>query len=296
MRRPALFLVALGFATPAGAQRVPGRDLLDFPLGALAEAPVMASADVALWNPGNIIPAAGNRGRISFASVETPTDLGISLVGASVAAALPRGLGAVVSAVSGSVSGIARTTFDPTTVPGDVQYNTTMLSAGFARRTENVTAGIALRYRTGRVDTEQRGAFSVDGGLIADSVLGLPIRGAASTFLWRPANGADEETAYSGAVDGRLFKVDSTVEARAGYSLTLVEQRTVEHYVFAGATSKRLEVRAGLARHQGSGESEWSLRVGTGLQYGRYHIGVAREGARDGLGGIYQFTLTTLIR
>ena len=296
MRGPALVIGAILLAAPAWAQRVPGRDLLDFPLGALAEPPVMASADVALWNPANIIPAAGNRGRIGFASVQTPTDLGISVVGLSLAAALPQHLAAAVSAVQGSVAGIPRTTTDPSTLAGDVSYNTTMFSAGFARRTENVTAGLAVRYRMGSVDTERRSAFGVDGGLLADSLFGLPIRGAASTFLWRPANGADEETAYSGALDARLFQLDSTLEARGGYALTLIEQRTVEHYVYAGAASKRLEVRAGLARHQSSGENEWSLRVGTGLQYGRYHIGVAREGARDGLGGIYQFTLTTLIR
>ena len=296
MRRPALLIAALAVAAPAGAQRVPGRDLLDYPIGALAEPPVMAGADVALWNPANIIPAPGNRGRVGFATVQTPTDLGISVVGVSLAAALPRNLAAAVSAVRGSVTGIARTTYDPTTVPGDIPYNTTMLSAGFARRTENVSAGLALRYRTGTVDTERRGAFGVDGGILADSLLGLPIRGAASTFLWRPANGADEETAYSGALDAQLYRLDSTLVARGGYALTLVEQRTVEHYVFAGASGKRWEVRTGLARHQAAGESEWSFRVGTGLQYGRYHIGVAREGARDGLGGVYQFTLTTLIR
>jgi hypothetical protein len=296
MRCPAFLIVAVAVATPAGAQRVPGRDLLDFPIGALAEPPVMASADVALWNPANIIPAPGNRGRVGFATVQTPTDLGISVVGASLAAALPRDLAAAVSAVRGSVTGIPRTTIDPTTVPGDIPYNTTMLSAGFARRTENVSAGIALRYRTGTVDTERRGAFGADGGIFADSLFGLPLRGAASTFLWRPANGADEETAYSGALDAQLYRIDSTLVARGGYALTLVEQRTVEHYVFASGRGKRWEVQGGLARHQSSGEIEWSFRVGTGLQYGRYHIGVAREGARDGLGGIYQFTLTTLIR
>jgi hypothetical protein len=298
MRCPALLIVALavGIANPAEAQRVPGRDLLDYPLGALAEPPVLAGADVALWNPANIIPAPGNRGRVGFAAVQTPTDLGISVVGASLAAALPRNLAAAVSAVRGSVSGIPRTTSDPTTVLGDIPYNTTMLSAGFARRTEDVSAGIAVRYRTGTVDTERRGAFGVDGGVVADSLLGLPVRGAASTFLWRPANGADEETAYSGALDAQLYRMDSTLVARGGYALTLVEQRTVEHYVFAGATGKRWDLRTGLARHQSAGESEWSFRVGTGLQYGRYHIGVAREGARDGLGGIYQFALTTLIR
>lgn len=295
MLRPAL-LAALLIAGPAGAQRVPGRDLLDFPLGALAEAPLLATADVALWNPAGIIPAAGNRGRFGFASVETPTEMGVSLVGISVAAALPRNLGAALSAVRGSVAGVPRTTTDPLTDPGDIPYNTTLLSAGVAHRTENVTAGVTLRYRMGTVDTERRGAVGVDGGLLTDSILGLPIRAAASTFLWRPANGADEETAYAGAVDGEFFRIDSLVAARGGYSLTLTEQRAIEHYAFAGVSSRRWEARGGIARYQSSGESEWSFRLGTGLQYGRYHIGIAREGARDGLGGIYQFTLTTLIR
>lgn len=295
MRR-ALVSAALLFAVPASAQRVPGRELLDFPLGALADAPLFAPADVALWNPAGIAPGGGNRGRIGFASVETASDLGISLVGVSVAAAFPLGLAAALSAVRGSVTGIPRTIDNPMTTPGDIPYNTSLLSVGFARRSENVTAGVAVRYRVGALDTERRGAFGVDGGLLADSLFGLPIRGAASTFLWRPANGADEETAYAGALDGSLYRADSTLDVRSGYSLTLVEQRTVEHYVFAGASSKRWEARAGVALHQGAGEHEWSLRVGTGLQYGRYHIGVAREGARDGLGGIYQFTLTTLIR
>src|SRR4051812_32923541 len=72
MRRPVVFIAALVLAREAGAQRVPGRDLLDFPLGALAEPPVIASSDVALWNPANIIPAAGNRGRVGFAALQTP--------------------------------------------------------------------------------------------------------------------------------------------------------------------------------------------------------------------------------
>lgn len=296
MRHPLLLLAALLLGQPAAAQRVPGRDLLDYPLGALAEAPLLARADVVLWNPAGIFPAGGNRGRVGFASVETPTDIGVSLVGVSLAATFLGNLAAAVSAVRGSVAGIPRTVDDPMTSPGEVPYNTTMLSAAFARRTGSGTAGVTLRYRVGTVDTERRGAVGVDGGVLTDSLFGLPIRGAASTFLWRPANGDDEETAYAGALDGQLFRADSTLAVRAGYSLALVEQRTVDHYVFAGAIGRRWEARAGVARHQSAGEGEWSLRLGTGLQYGRYHIGVAREGARDDQGGIYQFALTTLIR
>ncbi|HEX2779162.1 MAG TPA: hypothetical protein VHM30_06675 [Gemmatimonadaceae bacterium] len=289
--------LALAFAARVTqAQRVPGRDLLDLPVGTLADAPTLAGSDVALWNPAVIMVPRGHRGRFGFAAAQTPAELGASMLGVAMTGALPREMAAALSLVRGSVSGIARTEATPETRQGDVPYSTTMATLAFARRNQRVTAGLAVRFRQGTVDIERRGAFGLDGGLLGDSLFGLPVRGAISTFLWRPANGADEETAYSGALDGTVFRIDSTLEARAGYSLTLVERRTTEHYAFVGATTRRWEGRMGLARHESSGETEWSLRIGTGLQYGRYHIGLAREGARDGLGGIYQFTLGTLIR
>jgi hypothetical protein len=228
--------------------------------------------------------------------VQTPAELGAGALGLLLTGALPGELAAALSVVRGSVRGLVRTESTPESSLGDITYNTTMASLGIARRNQRVVTGLAVRFRQGTVDVERRGAFGLDGGLLTDSLFGLPLRGALSTFLWRPANGGDEETAYSGAVDGAVFRRDSILQARAGYSLTVVERRTTEHYLFAGATSKRWEGRIGLARHESSGEVEWSFRVGTGLQYGRYHIGLAREGARDQLGGIYQFTLGTLIR
>ena len=293
---PAALALALAIAIPAGAQRVPGRDLLDLPLGTLADPPTLAGSEVALWNPAGIMLPPRHLGRVGFAAVQTPSDLGASAMGIVVIGALPREMAAALSVVRGSVSSLARTNDSPESSLGDIPYNTTMASLGFARRNQRVTAGLALRFRQGTVDVERRGAFGIDGGLVGDSLFGLPIRGAASTFLWRPANGDDEETAYSGAIEGAILHPDSLIEVRTGYSLLLVERRTSEHYAFVGASTRRWEGRVGLARHESSGEAEWFLRIGTGLQYGRYHIGLAREGARDDLGGIYQFTLGTLIR
>lgn len=292
----AALALALAITTSAGAQRVPGRDLLDLPLGTLADPPTLAASDVALWNPAGIMVPAPHLGRVGFAAVQTPADLGASALGVVLIGALPREMAAAISVVQGSVNSLARTNDSPESSLGDIPYNTTMASLGFARRNQRVTAGLALRFRQGTVDVERRGAFGIDGGLVADSLFGLPLRGAASTFLWRPANGDDEETAYSGAIEGAIFHVDSLIVVRTGYSLLLVERRTSEHYVFAGASTRRWEGRVGLARYETSGETEWFVRIGTGLQYGRYHIGLAREGARDELGGIYQFTLGTLIR
>ncbi|NUQ21569.1 MAG: hypothetical protein HOQ09_11485 [Gemmatimonadaceae bacterium] len=292
----AALVLALAASAPAGAQRVPGRDLLDLPLGTLADPPTLASSDVALWNPAGIMVPAPHLGRVGFAAVQTPPDLGASVVGIVLVGALPREMAAALSVVQGSVTSLARTGDTPESSLGDIPYSTTMASLGFAHRNQRVTAGLAVRFRQGTVDVERRGAVGIDGGLLGDSLFGLPVRGALSTFLWRPANGGDEETAYSGAIDGAVFHLDSLIEVRTGYSIILVERRTSEHYAFVGASTRRWEGRVGLARHESSGEAEWFVRIGTGLQYGRYHIGVAREGTRDELGGIYQFTLGTLIR
>ena len=298
MRPPALVALALAIslARSASAQRVPGRDLLDLPLGTLADPPTLAGSDVMLWNPAGIMVPAPHLGRVGFAAVQTPSELGASAVGIVLVGALPREMAAGLSVVRGAVTGLARTDATPETALGDIPYNTTMGSLAIARRDQHVTVGLAVRFRQGTVDVERRGAFGVDGGVTADSLFGIPLRGGVSTFLWRPANGDDEETAYSGALDGAIFHLDSLLEVRTGYSLLMVERRTTEHYAFVGASTRRWEGRVGLARHESSGEAEWFIRIGTGLQYGRYHIGVAREGARDGLGGIYQFTLGTLIR
>ena len=302
MRRAAIStLVVVAWAAvgrPLGAQRVPGRDLLDFPLGTLAEAPALAtSSGIGIANPATFWVPRGHLAKMSLVAVQTPAEIGVTVAGVGAAVALPLNLTASMSAVRGAVDGIARTTVDPETAAGgDIPYATTLYSAGLARQHQRVIVGLALRFRTGTVDDHRRSALGVDAGVIADTILSLPLRAALSTFLWRPANGGDEETAYAGALDGRIAGRDSTLEVRGGYGLTLVERRTVEHYLFTGGSSGPWDGRVGLLRHDSSGESEWTMRLGIGVRYGRYHVGVARDGFRDAIGGIYQFTLTTLVR
>jgi hypothetical protein len=298
MRRAAISsLLFVAAPAVALAQRVPGRDLLDFPLGTLADAPVLSTASgLGLGNPATVWIPGEHLGRVSLMALQTPADVGVSVEALALAVSLPQQVVASFSIVQASVNDIPRTEFDPQTLPGDIPYSTSLFSVGAARRQENVTAGVVVRYRVGSLDDQRRGALGLDAGVLADSILGLPIRAGASTFLWRPANRSDEETAYSGAVDGRVYGLSPSREARVGYSLTLVEQRTVEHYAFASGTEGRWNGTAGLLRHESSGEGEWGLRIGIGLRHKRYHIGVARDSARDGIGGIYQFTLTSLIR
>lgn len=302
MRRAAISTLVVVIWTaigpPLAAQRVPGRDLLAFPLGTLADAPAIAtSSGIGAANPAAFRVPRGHLAKLAVVAVQTPAELGVTVAGIGAAVALPLELTASLSVLRGSVDGIARTTVDPETAAGgDIPYATTLYSAGLARQHQRVIVGLALRFRTGTVDDDHRSALGVDAGLIADSILRLPVRAGLSTFLWRPANGEDEETAYAGALDGRIAGRDSTLEVRGGYALTLVERRTVEHYLFTGGSSGPWDGRIGLLRHESSGESEWTMRLGIGVRSGRYHVGVARDGVRDAIGGIYQFTLTTLLR
>ena len=286
-------------ATPAiaMAQRVPGRDLLDFPLGTLGDAPTLsATTGLGLANPAAVSIPDGHLARISLSALQTPADVGVTLQAIAGAFAFPQHVAVAFSIVQASVNDIVRTDLDPQSLPGDIPYSTSMISAGAARRQENVTVGVMVRYRVGTMDDERRGALGLDAGVLADSLFGLPIRAGASTFLWRPANRSDEETTYSGAVDARIFHGRALREARVGYSLTLIEQRTSEHYAFGSASGGPWDASAGILRHDSSGEGEWGFRIGIGLRHTRYHVGVARDGARDGIGGIYQFTLTSVIR
>src|SRR5689334_13007421 len=125
MRRAAISCLLL-LAAPAvcRAQRVPGRDLLDFPLGTLADAPALATATgLGLANPAAIWMPSGHLGRISVAAVQTPADVGVTLQAIAGAVSLPQQVVASFSFIQGSINDIPRTDFDPQSLPGDIPYS-----------------------------------------------------------------------------------------------------------------------------------------------------------------------------
>lgn len=282
---------ALLLAGQAAAQQVPGRDLLAFPLGWLADAPSLSREGFALWNPALAELPARTRLRGSLGAVETPEDVGVSVIGAMVVARLPRGIAGAVSAVRGQVAGIARTTDSPAAPGGDMPYGSALYSLAVSRRQQRVAAGVALRYRSGTRDTETARGVRADAGVHADSLLGLPIRAAATTFLWQPANASDDQSAFAGAIDWDVFALGTTT-ARIGYAATLLSRRSTEHYGFTALTVGAWEGATGLVRAERSGEVEWSMRLGVAVRHAGYRVGIAREGMRDGIGAIYQFTLS----
>ncbi|MFL5575374.1 MAG: hypothetical protein ACJ79S_05335 [Gemmatimonadaceae bacterium] len=283
--------------TAAVAQWVPGRDLFDLPLGTLAEAPALASlAGVGLWNPAAIELPGGARGRLGVAALRTAAEQGISaqLVGGAVA--VRGGITAGLSVARASVADLVRTGNDPQSL-GDISYSTTLLSAMLARRSpSHVVTGLALRYRSGVLEGTNRGAVGIDGGVLVDGLLGRDGRVALSSFLWSPGNRDDERATYTGAADLRVAGPGAGRELRGGYSYLVTEHGPREHFGFVSGRYGALLGRVGAARSTTFGQSRWRLRLGVGVYYARYAVGVAREETGAGLPATYQFSLSSTIK
>lgn len=280
------------------AQRVPGRDLLDYPIGTLAEAPALAldSGD-GFQNPASIRLAAGTMLRATAIALNTGTDRGVSSQLLAVAVNLPSRFTVGLSAVHAGISGISPTGDDPEPIGRDIQYGTFVASLTGAREsTHHVTTGIALRYRTGEVDGVSRSTFGLDGGVVVDRLLGFDARLGASSFLWGPGSGEGQDASFSGAVDARVIGADSTRQARLGYSYTAGQGAAGGHYVFATGRLSQWIARVGLARTSVYGTADTSLRLALILRYARYTVGLSREESAGGFDPTYQFVLSGVFR
>ncbi len=280
------------------AQRFPGRDLLDFPIGTLAEAPALAldSGD-GFQNPAAIRLAEGTRARGTAIALNTGTDRGVSSQLIAVAANVPGRFTVGLSAVHAGISGIAETADDPQPIGDDIPYSTFVVSLTGAREsTRHITSGVALRYRTGEVDGVNRSTFGLDGGLLVDRLFGLDARFGISSFMWGPGAGEGSDASYTGAVDSRVIGADSTRQARLGYSYTAGEGAAGGHYVFATGRYSRWIARVGVARTSAFGASDTSIRLALILRYARYTVGLSREESAGGFDPTYQFVLSGVFR
>lgn len=289
---------ALIVASPCEAQRVPGRDLLHYPLGTLAEAPSLAlDTGDGFQNPAAIRLGADARLRGTVVALNTGPDLGISAQIAAVAVALPQRVTVGLSAARATITGVARTTTDPQPIGRDIPYNTFVLSLSAARQSiEHVTSGLAVRYRAGEVDGVRRSTVGLDAGVIVDRVFGYDARVGLSSFLWGPAAQATKDAAYSGAFDVRMVGPDSTHQARAGYSFTAADGPSAGHYVFVSGRYARWIGRVGVARSSEYGNLDTTLRLALGVRYARYTVGLSREESAGGFDPTYQFVLNGVFR
>jgi hypothetical protein len=289
-------LVSISLATRATAQQVSGRDLLDFPLGLLAEsAPLSSRMTGGLWNPATSMLSPGARGELGFAGLTTPQEQGVRLemIGGSVR--VRPTLTAMLSVAQASVSDILRTATDPQSFGSEIPYGTTLLSAGVATTRDDVTVGAAARYRWTSIDAQHASVFAVDFGAIIDHVARTPVRLAASTFLLSPSKSTEAPT-YLVAADLPLVRRDSSFVVRGGYSLSKTDGRGREDYAFTTTSYRQFDASAGIAQTSVFGNHDHRWRLGVGVRYAGYTAAIGREDGAAGVGGSYQFLLTRVIR
>jgi len=295
-----LILAALGVAcqaSPGSAQRVPGRDLLLFPLATVDRSAALAGGiGDGLGNPAAIMLEEGERGRLGIASLQTSREQGVAIYMAAAAIDLPEKFTVGISAAHASVNDLYRTELDPTAIGNEIEYNTTVFSGAIARRNGGrVVTGLAVRYRTGVLDEERNGAFGIDGGILVEHLTRFDASVGVATFLWRPGNDEEERTSLNVAGDLRLFGVQRR-GVRAGYGLTLTEGNERDHFGYAVGRYGRWEALAGALLSHAYGTESWRSRLGVRVHHGEYVVGVARESGDAGLAATYQFMISMVLR
>ena len=276
---------------------IPGRDLLRFPVGLVAEpAALPGMFGGGFWNPAATLLPAGASWRLSAGAMSTPSDVSVS-AHAGAATGLWRGSTITVSVVRASVAGIVRTDSDPLTVGNDLLYATTVASLGVAHRLLNHVAwGLAVRVRTGQIDFESRTAVSLDGGLVAEHFSRLDARVGLSTFLASPWSSGKEHMSVVAAADVRIVQADSDRAVRTGVAFTTTQGGDAEQFAFVSGRYRAWEVRGGPVRTTAYDGENYRGRMAIAVHYAGYSVGVAREGTPGGLGPTYQFVLSSLMR
>lgn len=277
------------------AQRVAGRDLLDFPLGVLAEAPALSSQmSGPLWNPALTMLRPTTRASFGFAGLTTPQDIGVKLEMIGGEYRVKPNLTGSLSVAEASVVDILRTDTDPNSLGGEITYGTTVLSAGLASSHKTATFGASVRYRYGTVDHDHSSAFATDVGLVVDDVVHTPIRIAVSSFLLSPRGTTD--ASFLAAADVPLYKRDSTAVVRAGYSQTKTTGRGDERYAFATASYRQIDLSSGMSTVHEFGNASRRWRLGLGVHHAGYTVAIGREDGGAGFNGSYQFLLTRAVK
>lgn len=290
-------IAALLCAPRLYAQPVPARDLWEFPLGAVLEpAALAAEPSAGLWNPAGGTLRAGERFRVGVASLAAGAAQSVDGQLLSIAMRRSGGTTLGLSLARTSVAGLVRTDTDPQAV-GDVIYASLLVSGSASRELlPHLTGGVAVRWREGRADREVNHAVAADLGMVLHDLPILNARVAASSFLWRPGREIDDRPAFLAAADVRVRGSSELDEVRAGYSHNGVNRGAREQGPFVSARFHRVEGRAAYLRTEAGARTVSRLRSGLVLYYARYVVGIGREEGASGLGPLYQFTLSSVLR
>lgn len=291
-------VAALVLPALAGAQGVPARDLWDFPIGALAEAPAVAgAAGAALYNPASPMQAGSPRGRALFGvtALSASADQGVEGQVAHATWFRSAASAFTLSLARAAVGGIVRTGTDPQGL-GSVAYQSWVTSLSSAHAlSRHVVVGAAARVRTGRADLETGRAVAADLGIVVQHLTPLDLRIGAGSFLWRPGREIEDRSGGSIAADARLLGRSDLRGLRAGHSQQWARRGATEAFTYVRGRFDVLELLAGTAQTRRFGESNRRARFGVVFHFARYSAGIAREDGVSRLAPSYQFSLTTLL-
>ena len=84
-------------------------------------------------------------------------------------------------------------------------------------------------------------------------------------------------------------------DTRAGVSYQHGDGLGSESFFYASGRVGLVDLRGGIASQTSFGFTTTRLRLGVGVRYSRYTVGIAREDGTAGLGASYQFLLATVI-
>jgi hypothetical protein len=298
MRRIAFTVLTVSpLAAWGQSGEIPGRDLLTFPIGLVAESAALGTTGGSgLWNPATALLPDGYRWRLSASAMNAPSDIAVSAQLFSLAGTW-RGTTLGLSVARAGVADVVRTDTDPQSIGNPIPYGTLVISAVAARRImPKLTVGLAVRERSGSLDDVNRSSVSLDVGAVADHLTRGDVRVAASTFLLSPGAAASERASWLFGVDGRVVGADSVHGVRVGYALQIAQSLFTEHYFFASARWGDLELRGGPVQTDIYGGANFRIRLGVVLHYAGYTLGVAREDGVNGLAPTYQFSLSSLLK
>lgn len=293
-----IFAALLPLLAPAeAASQVPGRDLLDFPIGNLAEGAALATASGdGFRNPATAILGPGERGRFTVGAVSSSAVIGLSAQSVSASAEVIDDVTATLSVVRASVDGLFRTISDPQST-GEIPYHTVVVTGAVSRReTRYLTAGLALRYRSGTMDQDRQSEMGIDGGIVLRGLDQLDARLGVSTFLWTPTGSARERTTLNTAGDMRVVGRDSLLEARVGASWSTTKDYSDERFLLISGRLQSVDLRSAFGRVSAFGDALWRSRLGLGLHHGRFAVSIAREETGGDLAASYQFALTAVFK
>ncbi|MCU0650353.1 MAG: hypothetical protein MUF00_20375 [Gemmatimonadaceae bacterium] len=291
-------LIACGTAAPLAAEQVPGRDLWDFPVGSLSDAPALVGATGGgLYNPASAQQSGVPRGRavLGVTALAASADQGVDgqLVHATWFRTDASAL--TVSIARSAISGIVRTGTDPSSL-GNVPYDSWVTSIASSHAVgRHVIVGAAGRFRTGRADTETGRSIAGDVGVILQHLPVLDARVGASTFLWRPGRETVDRAVVNVAGDVRVLGSRDARGLRLGTSAQWARRGSAERFSYARARFELLELVAGSATTRRFGDRNVRARFGINFHFARYSAGIAREDGVSRLAPTYQFSLTSVL-